>query len=57
MPQDDVEWQYFTYIFTDFLLVYYNKFYREVYLDNGSNKIADKQMTDYRDGNVFETGK
>ena len=36
------------------LLVYENKYYLQVYLDNCAYKIANKQMTDYLDKNAFE---
>ena len=36
------------------LLVYENKYYLQVYLDNCAYKIANKQMTDYFDKNAFE---
>ena len=58
------ECESFTIIYIDFLLVYENKYYLQVYLGNctyktlTSNctyKILDKQMTDYLDDNLFET--
>ena len=54
MPEDDIECEYFLIISVDFLLVYENKYYLEVYLDNCAYKIANKQMTDYLDENLFE---
>ena len=36
------------------LHVYENKYYLQVYLDNCAYKIANKQMTDYIDENIFE---
>ena len=54
MPEDDVEWESFTVISIDFLLVYNNKHYIEVYLENGAYKIVNKQMTDYLDENRLE---
>ena len=50
----DIECDYFTAIFIDSLLVYENKYYLQVYLDNCASKIVNKQMTDYLDENVFE---
>ena len=44
----------FTVIHINFLLVYENKYYLQVYLDNCAYKIANKQMTDYLDDNLFE---
>ena len=50
VPRDGVECESF-----DSLLVYDNKFYLQVYLDNCAYKIVDKQMTDYLGDNLFET--
>ena len=36
------------------LLVYENKYYLQVYLDNCTYKIVTKQMTDDLDENAFE---
>ena len=47
MPEDDVQCEYFTVISIDSLLVYENKYYLQVYLDNFTHKIVDKQMADY----------
>ena len=38
----------------DSLLVYENKYYLEIYLDNCAYKIANKQMSDHLDDNLFE---
>ena len=54
MPEDDIESESFTVISIDSLLVYDNKYYLQVYLDNCAYKIANKQVTDYLDENVFE---
>ena len=54
MPEDDIECESFTVIYIDYLLVYENKYYLQVYLDNCAYKIVNKQMTDYLDENVFE---
>ena len=54
MPKDDAECECFTVISIDSLLVYENKYYLQVYLDNRAYKIANKQMTDYLDENLFE---
>ena len=54
VPEDDIEWEFFTVISIDSLLVYENKYYLQVYLDNCAYKIAKKQMTDYLDDNRFE---
>ena len=54
VPEDDIECESFTVISINFLLVYKNKYYLLVYLDNCAYKIVNKQMTDYFDENVFE---
>ena len=51
------ECESFTTLSIDSLLVYENKYYLQVYLDNGGYKVAEKQMTDYFDDNLFETYK
>ena len=55
VPKDGVECESFKINSIDSLLVYKNKYYLQVYLDNCSYKVIDKQMTDYLDGNLFET--
>ena len=52
--EDDIECESFTVISIDSLLVYENKCYLQVYLDNGDYKIINKQMTEYLDENLFE---
>ena len=54
MPEDDIECGSFTAIFIDSLLVYYKKYYMQVYLDNCACKIVNKQMPDYLHENLFE---
>ena len=54
MPEDDLECEIFTVISIDSLLVYENKHYLEVYLDNCAYKIVKKQMTEYPDDNIFD---
>ena len=53
VPEDDMECESFTVISIDSLLVYENKYYLRVYLDNCAYKIVNKQMTDYLDKNLF----
>ena len=43
-----------TIISIDSLLVYKNKYYLQVYLDNCPYKIVDKQIVDYLNDNLFE---
>ena len=47
MPEDGIGCDSFTVISIDLLLVYENKYYLQVYLNNCAYKIANKQMTDY----------
>ena len=44
----------FTVISIDSLLVYENKYYLQVYLDNCAYKTPNKQITNYLDENLFE---
>ena len=57
VPEDYVECDSFTVISIGSLLVYENKYYWQVYIDNGAYKIVDKRMIGYIGGNSFETGK
>ena len=45
--EDDIECESHTVISIDLLLVYENRYYLQVYLDNCAYKIANKQLTDY----------
>ena len=54
LPEDDIECKSITVIFYCFLLVYENKYYLQVHLDNFAFKIENKQMADYLDDNLFE---
>ena len=54
MPEDDKECESFTVISTDSLLIYDQKYYPQIYLDNCAYKTVNKQMTGYLDENVFE---
>ena len=49
--------QYFTVISIGSSLVYKNKYFLQLYLDNCAYKIVDKQMIDYLGDNLFETDK
>ena len=46
-------WIFYTHSIES-LLVYDNKFYLQVYLDNCDYKTVDKQMIDYLDDNLFD---
>ena len=52
--EDDIECESFAAISNDSLLIYSNKYYLQLYLDNYAYKIVTKQMTDYLDENLFE---
>ena len=54
MSEDDIECESFTVVSIDSFLVYENKYLLQVYLDNCAYKIANKQMIDYPDENLFE---
>ena len=54
MPKDNIECECLTVISIDSLLLYENKYYLQAYLDNLSYEIANKQMTNYLDENLFE---
>ena len=54
VPKDDIGCESFTVTSIDSLLIYKNKYYLQVYLDNSAYNIANKQMTDYLDDNLFE---
>ena len=54
MPGDDIEFEFFTVIFIDSLLLYDNGYYIQVYLDNCAYKTVGKHMEDYLGENVFE---
>ena len=53
VPEDDIECESFAAISNDSLLIYSNKYYLQLYLDNYAYKIVTKQMTDYLDENLF----
>ena len=55
VSEDDIECKSFAVNSIDSLLVYENKYYLQVYLDNCSYKIIDKQITDYLGDSVSET--
>ena len=47
MPEDDIEYESFTVISIDYLLVYESKCYLQVCLDNCVYNIVNRQMADY----------
>ena len=54
VAEDDTECEYFKFVSIDSLLVYKNKYYLQVYLENCASKNANKQLTDYLDDTLFE---
>ena len=42
MPEDDIEYESFTVISIDSILVYENKYYMQVYLNDYDYKIANE---------------
>ena len=54
VPEDDIESESFTVISIDSLLAYKNEYYPQVYLNNCTYEITNKQMTGYLDDNLFE---
>ena len=54
VPENDIEYEPFTVISIDPLLVYEDKYYLQVYVDNCAYKIVNKQVADYLDENTFE---
>ena len=57
MPEDGVEYKSFTIISIDSLIVYDNKYYLQVYVDNCIYEIVDKQIVDYIDDYLFDFGE
>ena len=53
MPEDYIKCESFIVISISSLLVYENKYYLQVYLDNCAYKIVNKQIKDYLDENHF----
>ena len=52
--KDDIECESFTVISIDSLILYKNKYYPQVPLDNCTYKIVNKQTTDYHNEKLFE---
>ena len=57
VPEDVLESESFSVICINSFLVYENKDYLQIYLDNWAYKIKDKQMTNYHDENPFDFDK
>ena len=53
MPEDSAECEFFTIISIDSLLVYGNKYYLQVYVDNCAYEIVNPN--DYLDDNLFQS--
>ena len=54
LPKHDIEYESFTVISIDSLLVCNEKYYLQVFLNNCAYKIVNKQMTDYLE-NLFDS--
>ena len=57
MPEDSAECESFIITFIDSLLVYENRHYLQVYLDNCAYKFVDMQMIDYLDVSLLSLMK
>ena len=55
VPEECSECESFTIIFIDSLLVYENKYYLQVYLDNCTYKIVNIPMINYLDYHLFDS--
>ena len=55
LQEDDTECEPLIFIFIDSLLVYENKCYLQVYLDNCVYKVIDNSMIHYLGENSFKT--
>ena len=55
VPEHGVERESFTVTSINSLLVYDNKYYLQIYLDDYTSTIVNKEMIDYLDENFFET--
>ena len=55
VPEDGVDYKSLSVISTDFVRVYVNIYYLQVYLDNCAHEILNKRMIDYLDDNLFKT--
>ena len=54
VPKNDIEFESFTFISIDSLLVHDKKYYLKFCLHNCAHKIVNRQMTDYLNENIFE---
>ena len=57
VSEDGVECKSFKIISIDSLLIYENKYYIQVYLDNCAYGTVNTQMMDYLAQNLFEPGE
>ena len=57
VPENDIKCESFTVISIDSLLIYKNKNYLQVYLDNCACKIVEKRMIDHVYDNPFKTNE
>ena len=54
VPEDDIECESFTVTFINSLLIYDEKYYLQVFLNNLPYIIVSKQIRNYLDENLFE---
>ena len=54
MPEGGIKLESFTVIFIDFLLIYENRYYLQVYLNKYAYKIVNTEFIYYLDDKFFE---
>ena len=54
MPEGGIKLESFTVIFIDFLLIYENRYYLQVYLNKYAYKIVNTEIIYYLDDKFFE---
>ena len=54
MPEGGIKLESFTVIFIDFLLIYENRYYLQVYLNKYAYKIVNTEIVYYLDDKFFE---
>ena len=55
VSEDGAECETFIIILLDSLLVYENKYYLQIYLDNCASKVLDKQLADNHGDHLFNS--
>ena len=54
MPEGGIKLESFTVIFIDFLLIYENRYYLQVYLNKYAYKVVNTEIKYYLDDKFFE---